>query len=111
MIDEPKAKEKVETMNRANFQNLLMALQIERYLFQIFGSAIDTAYSPEVGTLIVRNKDPRSNAMKNIVASVRQSVHESTIWPPAWSGKQARLFFPGGFSVLVMAAEENPCSQ
>ena len=104
MIDEEKVKARVDDMNKSNLQNLLMALSVEKYLVEIFGSVVDTAYNPDVGAMLVRCRDPRSNALKNVVESVKRTAHENPgrvryFSTDGTSG--ARMEFAGGFSVMA----------
>ena len=110
MIDEAKARECVETMNKANFRNLLTALNVERYLFSIFGDSLDTGYSPDTGTFVIRYKDTRPNALKNIIESVKRAARETPgrahyfgVKGKTTSG--ARFAFAGGFSVMAIHKE------
>jgi hypothetical protein len=110
MIDEEKVKERIETMNKQNFQNLLMAMSVDKYLFDIFGNFLTTAYSPDVSTMMVRYKDPRSNALKNIVESVKRAAMEKPSHVRYFGMKKdgttgARLEFSGGFSVMAVHVE------
>jgi len=107
MIDEVKAREKVEAMNKQNLQNLLTALAVEGYLTEIFGNSITTGYSPETETMLVKYQDPRPNTLKNILESVKRATHQNPISKPyalvggVLSGHD-RLFFPSGFSVMAV---------
>ena len=97
----------IETMNKQNLQNLLTALAVEKYLFDIFGSAITTGYNPEMQTFLVRYKDTRHNALKNILECVKRATHQNPTSHPyeAINGAlqtRDRLFFPSGFSVMAI---------
>src|SRR5574343_677909 len=101
MIDDARALERVEAMNKANVENLARALVVERYLFQVYShTELDTAYSPETGTLVVRYKVPGSNGLKNLVATIKRVMMET---PTAanLSGTTPRIHFAGGFSVVA----------
>ena len=109
MIDDIAVRERVEEMNKANFKNLLRAFAVEKYLFDIFGSAVDTRYNPEIGAMVVRCCDPRSNAIKNVVESVKRSAGEVPGKVRYFSTRTesgARMEFSGGFSAMVMRAVE-----
>ena len=107
MIDEEKARERVEAMNKQNLQNLLTALAVDKYLFDIFGDLITTGYSPDTQTFLIRYRDSRTNALKNIIESVKRATHQK---PTSQAYKQVdgilktrdRLFFPSGFSVIAI---------
>jgi hypothetical protein len=101
------ARERVETMNKQNFTNLLTAMSVEKYLFDIFGSSLDMAYSPDTGTMVIHYKDTRSNTLKNIIESVKTGTHKKAdraryfgVRGKTTSG--ARLEFTGGFSVMAI---------
>jgi hypothetical protein len=108
MIDEAKAREKVETLNKQNLQNLLMAMAVEKSLFDIFGTSLDSGYSPETGTMLLRYKDTRSNALKNLIESVKLAVHAMPSNVRYFGAKEttstsgARMEFTGGFSVMAI---------
>ena len=103
MIDEARAAEKVNAMNQANVKNLVRALAVQKYLFDIFGDKVDMAYSPETGTMQIRSKDSRLTVMRNVIESVKRAVREkpSSVLP----GRHTRLYFPGGFSVVVVGVD------
>lgn len=100
MIDEILAKQKVEEMNKANFNNLLRALAVEKYLFNIFGSDVDARYNPEVGAMVVQCRDTRENAIKNVVESIKRSAGEVPRRVEYYTAG-ARMEFSGGFSVVA----------
>ena len=111
MIDETKAREKVDTMNKQNLQNLLTALAVEKYLFDIFGSSITTGYSPETETMLVKYMDSRPNALKNILESVKRATHQKPTSTPMECVEgvlktRDRLVFPSGFSVMAIREDE-----
>ncbi|MBE3131372.1 MAG: hypothetical protein IMZ54_11755 [Acidobacteria bacterium] len=107
MIDEVKAREKVDTMNKRNLQNLLTALAVEKYLFDIFGSSVITGYSPETQTMLVKYMDSRPNALKNILECVKRATHQNPTSHPyevveGTLQTRDRLTFPSGFSVMAI---------
>jgi hypothetical protein len=107
MIDEAKAREQMDAMNKQNLQNLLTALAVEKYLFGIFGDSVTTAYNPDMQTLLVRYRDSRPNALKNIIESVKRATHQKPTSHPYEQVNgvlqaRDRLFFPSGFSVMAM---------
>lgn len=97
----------METMSRQNLQNLLTALAVEKYLFDVFGSSVTTGYSPETQTLLVKYRDSRPNALKNILESVKRATHQNPTSRPyevigGTLQTRDRLFFPSGFSVMAI---------
>lgn len=107
MIDEAKAREKVEAMNKQNLQNLLTALSVEKYLFEIYGSELSTSYSPDTQTMVIKYYDPRHFALKNILECVKRATHQNPTSTPYESvegllRKRGRMFFPSGFSVMAV---------
>lgn len=107
MIDEMKVRQKVDEMNKQSFQNMLTALAVDKYLAEIFGNSITTGYSPETGTMLVKYRDPRPMALRNILESVKRATHQKPSSRPyelVAGGLQARdrLFFPSGFSVMAV---------
>ena len=109
MIDDVRAKERVEMMNKQNFENLLKALSVEKSLFDMFGPSLDSGYSPDTGVFLIHYKDTRSNALKNLVESVKLAVHAKPSSVHYFGTKAttsgARMDFANGFS--VMAIHEN----
>lgn len=107
MIDEVKAREKVETMSRRNLQNLLTALAVEKYLDEIFGSSITTGYSPETETMLVKYMDARPHVLKSILESVKRATHQKPTSAPMECvdgvlKTRDRLVFPSGFTVMAV---------
>ncbi|MBE3109318.1 MAG: hypothetical protein IMZ46_02220 [Acidobacteria bacterium] len=107
MIDEVKARDQVEMMHKRGLQNLLTAMAVEKYLFDIFGSSIMTGYSPETETMLVKYMDSRPNALKNILESVKRATHQKPTSIPMECVEgvlktRDRLTFPSGFSVMAI---------
>ena len=108
MIDEVRAKERVDEMNKQNFQNLLTALAVEKSLFDMFGASLDSKYSPDTGVFLIHYKDARSNALKNLIESVKLAAH-ATPGKVSYFGTKsttsgARMEFNNGFSVMAILA-------
>lgn len=107
MIDEMKAREKVNEMNKQALQNLLTALAVERYLFDIYGSELAINYNPEAYAMVITYYDPRHFALKNILECVKRAVHQNPVSTryeivEGAIRRRDRMIFPSGFSVIAI---------
>jgi hypothetical protein len=112
MIDQGKAKEAVMNLNKKNLDNLLCALSVEKYIFEIFGNMIDTKYSPETSAMMVRYFDPRLQAEPNLLAAIKRAMPESPSRVQRMGARgedfRTHLAYPGGLSiVLAYSPKEN----
>lgn len=112
MIDQGKAKEAVMNLNKKNLDNLLRAISIEKYVFEIFGNMIETKYSPETSAMMVRYFDPRLQAEPNLLSAIKRAMPESPSRVHRMGSRsensRTRLAYPGGLSiVLAYSPREN----
>lgn len=102
MIDEKAARAKVEAMHKSIETNLTRALAVERHIAAILETReFDTAYNPEVSTLLVRYRLKGSNAYRNMVELVRRGAGQSPL--SITNGVATHMTFEGGFFVLLKA--------
>lgn len=102
MIDERAAREKVEAMHASASGQLDRALAVERHVGTILeGREFETAYNPEVGTLLIRYRLKGENALKNMVELVRRGAGQSPL--RIMNGEATHMAFEGGFFVVLKA--------
>jgi hypothetical protein len=100
MIDDKAAAAKVEAMHKANAENLVRALAVERYLFTVFEhKELDTAYNPEVMAVRVLYRVKGENALRNVVECVKRGAGEAPL--RVVNGEVTHMMFSGGFSIVV----------
>jgi len=105
VIDEARAAERVEAMHKSASENLARALAVERHLATVLERReFDTAYNPEVSTLLVRYRLGGSNAYKNMVELVKRGAGQSPL--SITNGVAAHMVFDGGFFVVLKAEVE-----
>lgn len=103
MIDGLAASERLDALHKSAKANLDRALAVERYLHAIYEAReVETAYNPEVSTLLVTYRVGGSNALRNVVETVKRGAGELPEWKA--NGAVTHLAFRGGFFVLVKAA-------
>lgn len=102
MIDEKAVRAKVEAMYKSAGENLARALVVERHIAAILETReFETAYNPEVSTLLVRYRLKGSNAYKNMVELVKRGAGQSPL--SITNGVATHMTFDGGFSVVLKA--------
>lgn len=109
MIDHEKAEEAIVKLNKQNFENLLLAGKIEKYLYQIWGDAVDTNYSPMTSTMLIKCFDHRSMAQKNLIASVKQAAMvepDTQERGQSVEGWRIRLGFASGLNVMIIESRK-----